>query len=400
MLFRSLTDIFVFTWNPYAIISFATALVMVILALHIFLWYRRGPGHTLYIFMVTGMALWAATEGLQRLAAVQATYVFWGYAGTLGWIFMLPLFVHFALLFTGHPAGKRASVVTGIYLPAVTLFILATKTNLIIDAQGSTQGAWGGFYPLTPFVYGVVTPWMVGLSVIALALFAKAWSKTREQESRRQFKAVMTGILVPIAAGVVLQVLLPLLGISILPLISVIMAFMATSVFFSIIRYRFFNITPVLAFSATLNSIQDAVIVVNSSLLVQFMNRAALTIFGWERQELSGIFLDVFFPPNTNQWIRFHDEVVRRLQRGHTIEHFETVLVDRDNHELPASISARPIVVPEAGNAPIGFVLVSRDIRGIQNILRELEVRSRELDSVKERYRRGRATVLRGPQPL
>jgi len=400
MLFRSFADIFVFTWNPYALISFVTALVMAILALHVFLWYRRGPGQIPYILMVTGIALWATTEGLQRLAAVKATYVFWGYAGTIGWIFMVPLFVHFALLFTGHPAGKRARVLMGIYLPAVALLILATQTNFIIDAQNSTKDAWGGFYPLTPFVYAVVTPWMVGLSAIALVLFAKAWSKTHEHKSRRQFKAVTVSIFVSITVGVILQVLLPFSGIPVLPLISVTMSLTAAAVFSAIIRYRFFNITPALAFSATLNSIQDAVIVVNNSLLVQFMNRAALTIFGWERQELLGIFLDVLFSSKTNQWPRFHDEVVRKLRHGQIIEHFETVLVDRENHELPASISARPILAPEAGNVPIGFVLVSRDIRGIQNILRELEVRSRELDSVKEKYRRGQATVLHEPQPL
>jgi len=128
--------------------------------------------------------------------------------------------------------------------------------------------------------------------------------------------------------------------------------------------------------TATLRSIDDAVIATDGRLYVHFLNPGAEKLTGWRHALAAGEDLSEVCPLHTEAGARLLEEVAQRALRGGEAVLLppDTVLRARDGHTTPIEGSVAPIHDDE-GNST-GLVLVFRDIserRLIEKIRRQSE---------------------------
>jgi PAS domain S-box-containing protein len=99
-------------------------------------------------------------------------------------------------------------------------------------------------------------------------------------------------------------------------------------------------------------------------------NRAAERMFGYPSAEAIGRPIGFIIPPE-----RSHEgtEILGRLRRGETVEHFETERVARDGRRIPVSLIVSPI--RDARGRVIGISKIARDITERKRAERELQER-------------------------
>jgi PAS domain S-box-containing protein len=109
--------------------------------------------------------------------------------------------------------------------------------------------------------------------------------------------------------------------------------------------------------AAIVESSDDAIIAKNLDGIIQSCNPAAERLFGYTADELVGQSVRILIPPERQAE---EDDILARLKRGERIDHFETVRLAKDGHEVDISLTVSP--VRDAKGAIIGVSKTARDI--------------------------------------
>ncbi|OHA48905.1 MAG: hypothetical protein A2806_04395 [Candidatus Terrybacteria bacterium RIFCSPHIGHO2_01_FULL_48_17] len=329
----------------------------------------------LFMFFVACLALWAFDEGLTRLAATEDATRFWANRASTGWIFMAPIFFHFALALTRREKiAQNPAVIAALYFPAAIFYFINLSTTLLLN-EHYKQVPWGwDNSPPTPLFNLVFSPWLEFFFIASIILFLRERArKTATYDEKRRASLIAAGLFVPLFTGTISQIILPALGIEIVGLTTTFMPVLALSVFIAIVRHRLFIVTPSLALDTVLETMNDAIVVTDTIGRIQFINKTAETLFFWKNDDIAGYDLSILFPSNTNHHSRFVTDSVSRLMQGEFVDDFETIFVDSQNRQIPVTISAAPVQFSEEGFEPAGFVLVAHDTRELQLLTGKLK---------------------------
>ena len=124
-------------------------------------------------------------------------------------------------------------------------------------------------------------------------------------------------------------------------------------------------------FSAAVESSNDAVITQSLDGIITGWNPAAERLFGYSAAEAVGRHISLIAPLERLAEV---NDIIRRISRGETIEHYETVRLRKDGTPVEVALSISPI--KSASGAIIGVSKTARDMtesRKAQESLRESE---------------------------
>lgn len=110
-------------------------------------------------------------------------------------------------------------------------------------------------------------------------------------------------------------------------------------------------------FSAIIESSDDAIVSKTLEGIVTSWNSAAESIFGYSAEEMIGAAMTKIFPAD-----RFHeeDEILEQIKKGKKVNHFQTVRLHKDGHEVHLSVTISPVV--DNNGRIIGASKIARDI--------------------------------------
>ena len=125
--------------------------------------------------------------------------------------------------------------------------------------------------------------------------------------------------------------------------------------------------------AAVVESCDDAII--SKTLLgsINAWNRGAEKVFGYMASEVIGKPMQILMPPDR---LNEESEILARIRRGETVEHFETVRVRNDGRRIDVSVTISPI--RDSNGVIVGASKIARDIterKQAEAALRESEVR-------------------------
>ena len=109
--------------------------------------------------------------------------------------------------------------------------------------------------------------------------------------------------------------------------------------------------------AALVDSCEDAILGKDLSGNITSWNRAAERMYGYTAGEAVGKSIRLIIPEP--RWPE-EDDVLARIRRGETVQHFETVRRRKDGTEIPVSLTMSPI--HDSSGAIIGVSKIARDI--------------------------------------
>jgi len=127
--------------------------------------------------------------------------------------------------------------------------------------------------------------------------------------------------------------------------------------------------------AAIVDSSNDAIASKTLEGIVTSWNKAAESIFGYSAAEMMGKPITIIIPPDRQSE---EVEVLRRILRGESVEHFETVRVRKDGSRVEISLTVSPIRDPEG--RVIGASKIARDITAQKQAERELKALYAEME--------------------
>ena len=109
--------------------------------------------------------------------------------------------------------------------------------------------------------------------------------------------------------------------------------------------------------AAIVDSSDDAIIGKDLNGTITAWNRGAEKIFGYSASEVMGKPMLMLFPPDR---VDEETDILARIRRGESVEHFETVRVRKDGRKIDVSATISPI--KDSCGAIVGASKIARDI--------------------------------------
>jgi PAS domain S-box-containing protein len=109
--------------------------------------------------------------------------------------------------------------------------------------------------------------------------------------------------------------------------------------------------------AAIVDSADDAIVSKNLDGVILSWNRGAERMFGWTVAEAIGRHITLIIPDERRAE---EEDILARIRRGESLDHFETVRVTRDGRHLNISLTVSP--VKDAAGRIVGASKVARDV--------------------------------------
>jgi PAS domain S-box-containing protein len=109
--------------------------------------------------------------------------------------------------------------------------------------------------------------------------------------------------------------------------------------------------------AAIVNSSDDTIISKTLDGIITSWNPAAEKMFGYTADEAVGKHITLIIPPSR---IKEEEFIIGEIAKGNKLDHFETIRVAKDGHEIPISITVSPII--GSGGEVIGASKIAHDI--------------------------------------
>ncbi len=267
-------------YTPFTLPLLASALVLLVLAALV--WQRRAtPGAAPLTLLMLAIAFWSFAYALQLAGADLKTQFFWARVKYLGVTSVSPLWLAFALTYSGRARWLTRPV-----------YLLLALPPLLFTALMWTTGAHGlmwydiGLRDAGGYVVTIsqVGPAFWAHSLIAYAAFlAGVWLllevmlRTGRGLYRRQVRLILIALLMPLAGNALYISGIELFG----PIDPTPFAFSLTSLALAtnLIRFRLFDVVPI-ARDMLIENMGDPVIVLDALDRVVDLNKAAQRVLG------------------------------------------------------------------------------------------------------------------------
>ena len=274
-------------YNPYIIPLITAATISVVLA--VFVWRRRpAPGLTPFLLLLLSVAEWSLGYALELGSAHLATKVFWSQVKYMGVAFVPLFWLTFALQYTGRTKWlKPRNVVLLLIEPFLTLLLVWTnhlhdliwssigmETIASVSVRVSTHGAWFWLHVIYSYLLIFIgTIFLVKVIIRSPSIY------------REQIGAVLIGFLAPwLVNGLYIFHLNPFLNLDLTPFAFTLTGLALT---WSLFRLRLLDILPA-ARDATLESMKDAVMVLDVQNRIVDLNPAARCVIGQTESKIIG----------------------------------------------------------------------------------------------------------------
>ena len=383
-------------WFPlFPMLHFLAFIIYCYLAGYILFADARSPLNLSAAGLIACFALWSGGMFFMSDTAVPPGLigVIW-HVYSIGWITFPAMGFLFSLYFTKQkkllrfPFLKPAlSLLTLFYIYLHWTLRLMRPPELLYFGWHTTW--YGNLFSYSFYAYFILITFAGILMCLDYAF------KVKDPRHRRAAFFIFIGGSVALMLGTYTEVFLPRLILSPIPLndaTDILILFWGFPVLYAVNNQSFFKVTPASAAENIISSMNEALIMLNDSFEIIYLNDEALNLFGCGREKLLGHPYPMFFSAASDAagWMK-------TLLKNGSIKNFETTLRSFSGGNVDVMLSSS--LIREDGDIA-GAACVVADIREIkksQHELKESYEKLKELDVVKESFMSMVSHELRTP---
>ena len=351
--FMSIFDSSAYAFSLYSVPVALTALLMLLVGAAVFA--RRPTTVSAALFAVTAVAaVWQLAYAFMYSAVDPRVAEFWAHAAYVGVPLIPPAVYQFTVLIL-RISRERRLVTTLAWVAGGVFCVFGSTSDRLVN--GVTR-FWWGFYPRYELGLSLVfLTIFFGLLVASLVEFLRAYQAARGSERKRiRMLIIAFGIAY---LGVV--DFLPKYGVAAYPFGYVpILAFLF--ILAQIVRrYDLAAISPALAAQEIISTIGDALFVCEADGRIQFANRHAERLLGYDERDLRGMSIEELMAPDAT--------AVTASLRRLSIHNEEYVFATKTGERVELTLSISPVI---RDGEPAGAVIIGRDMRDRKRAEREV----------------------------
>ena len=362
------------TLNPYALPWAIVAIALFALGGVIYARQKASRVAVLFCAMIVLVAIWFTAFSVMFSLTDAAVAGVWGRVGLAAICFLPAAIYDFtATALRLHSSRRlliRAAWVAGAVFASAALFTRGMVGDMV-------HHSWG-FYPAA----GPMTiPFLIYFAgALGTQLFdgIREWRRTDDERRRKRVAKLMSSFIVVYVATLDW---LPMFGVPMRPIAFVpVIAFIGVA-WGTIRRHRFQPITAARAAREILDTMADALFVIDAAGSIRVVNHAVHEVFGYRDSDLIGRSIDRLEETSSDETI---SRTLRDLARRGVNRDQERIFRHANGQAISVSVSISPVGERDAQE---GAVVIARDIRArkqaeeeLKAALTRLEQSNRELE--------------------
>ncbi len=317
----------------------------------------RALGRTLFVLGST-VVIWFISAFFLRCSVDEQVALWWARAIYVGVPLMPAALYHFTVLFLKSYFRHKRFVWTGWFLSALFV-VLFVSTDLLIN--GVRHFAWGYRPRFTPLsiVYLAVFLGFLGMSVLRYYRDYQTADPGSIHRKRTRLLLIAFGISSGGFVDYLSNLNIPVYPFGFLPVLTAIVL-MA----FTMWRYRLVDITPQFAAQKVLDTMNDALLVLDADGVIRLVNNATMRLFGYAEQDLLGRHITAIIDDTV-----FAGQIAESRDSG-SILHQE--LINRQPGGGKRILDLSVSVMKGEDHQSLAHVLIARDITHIKQAEAEL----------------------------
>jgi PAS domain S-box-containing protein len=279
--------------NVFALFDFVNIFLAVFLCALVYL---RDPSGKLsrYFLIITFVSIYCALCEFFRLTAPDiANAIFWHKASFL-WPFLPFIFYQFILIQTESKLYSNEILNSLFFLPGVFIATAHLFTNLLYTDM--VHHLYGWEYIDAANIYTVFIAIYFSLCGVFSMIIAFYYFITQHNKSKsKQSIYTITGISIPVVAGLITKGILPQFGVNTPPMMA--LFYLIGSVFLavSILKYKSFLVNPFDVIKKMFDASPDYLVVYDNNGKIVLASKSFLRYTSYSEDEIIGQKLDVFF---------------------------------------------------------------------------------------------------------
>jgi PAS domain S-box-containing protein len=271
-----------FAFNPHALPPLITAFAILLLGLIVTIREKGSRESLLYLSYTLGASAWMFCASMALFMSSEPLAYQWMTYANAGVTIIPAALYHFTVVVLQTDARHRQRVRFAWGLSAIFLAV-TLMTNVLFD--GFYHYPWGIFlkFRWPSFLF------MLYFFVMTVATLRLYWVEYRRSDRNTTRHRRAKAFLVALGIGYLGALdFLPALGVPYYPLSFIPMICMLILVSRAIWRYRLVDITPAFAAQKILDTMGDALIVLDPDRVIRLVNQAACSLLGFGEQDLAG----------------------------------------------------------------------------------------------------------------
>ncbi len=361
-------------WTPHALPWLIVAAALLVLAAVIFSRQRASRVAVLFCAMIVLVAVWFGAFAAMYLSADADVAARWGRLG-LAAVALLPAAIYDFTTTALRLYSKRRAVVRVVWVIAGAWAVIGAFSSGL--AQRVAAHPWG-FYPAAGPLLPLFLLFFFAVLGAQLAEGLAEQRRTPDARRRRRIGRMMIAFAVVYLSAFDF---LPMFGVRTRPAGYIpVLVFIAVA-WTAIVRHRLAPITAARAAREILETMADALFVIDAEGCIRVVNGAVRTLLGYQQSDLLGRSIDALEVLSGDATI---SRTLRELSKRGAIRDQHRLLRHKDGHPIDVSISISPV---SEVNVQEGAVVIARDIRErmrahdeLHSAMRRLEASNRELE--------------------
>lgn len=321
----------------------------------------------LFILSCVNMFIWSFSYSFFYITTGNTQTIFSKIA-SLGWCYCPATILHLSLVFTKNKYIKKKLLSYVIYIPG-TIFLFIRL--FLIDCDKSTSPILLQFFYRFNFIYNLSFT-----SMCFLLLFISYIKASTIKEKKQTKMIIFTGAFSYIS-NIAMEYILSIYGLKNIPQIGQILNLVIfLGIYYSIINYSLFEISPSLIVNNLLSELLALVIVVSPKGKILKVNKFIENLTRYKIDTLIGK------PINTliNDQIILDNILKNNLNAN---RYSEINCKTKTNEVIPINISSYPIMNKKI-NELAGILLIGYDIKNIKTLEQEVEAHKKTEEQLME----------------